>query len=105
MTIHVDDILCVLKACPRLVSLHFGVFNVVYVGHDSPFPRSANEMYFMDPLEPLVSIPDEDLETLYSGHRLRELTLDSTKVADEGLLQLLGIDIEAIAIPVAGTSI
>jgi len=62
----------------------------------TPFPRGANEMYFLDPLEPLVSIPDEDLETLYSGHRLRELTLDSTKIADEGLLRLLGIDIKAI---------
>lgn len=35
MTIHVDDILCVLKVCPRLVSLHLGVFNVMYVGHDT----------------------------------------------------------------------
>ncbi|KAF9371485.1 hypothetical protein CPB97_001933 [Podila verticillata] len=96
MTIHVDDILRVLQACPRLVSLNLGELNVVYVGHDSPFPRSAHDMYFLDPPGPLVSIPDEDVETLYSGHRLQELTLNGTKIADEGLLRLLGIDIEPI---------
>ncbi|KAG0033204.1 hypothetical protein BGZ82_006205 [Podila clonocystis] len=100
MTIHVDNILRVLKSCPRLVQLHLGDVNVVYMGHDSPFPRTTADSYYVDPPGPLVPIPDEDVDTLYSGHQLQELTLGYTKIADEGLLRLLGIDIE----PVHGNS-
>ncbi|KAG0087642.1 hypothetical protein BGZ92_007134 [Podila epicladia] len=34
----------------------------------------------------------EDCKTLYSGHQLQDLTLGGTKITDEGLLHLLGID-------------
>ncbi|KAG0355556.1 hypothetical protein BG005_005516 [Podila minutissima] len=93
MTIHVDDILRVLKSCPRLIQLHLGNVNVVYVGHDS---QNTINRFHVDPPGPLVPIPDEDVDTLYCGHQLEELTLDGTEIADEGLLRLLGIDIEPV---------
>ncbi|KAF9330934.1 hypothetical protein BG006_006175 [Podila minutissima] len=96
MTIHVDDILRVLQACPRLVSLSLGVINVVYMGHDSTIP--SNELYWRpnDRPGPLVPIPDTDLDTLYSGHQLQKLEFDGIQISDEALLRLLGIDMEPV---------
>lgn len=96
MTIHVDDILRVLQACPRLVSLSLGVINVIYVGHDSTIPLNEQDRRPIDRPGPLVPIPDADLDTLYSGHQLKELELDGTVITDEGLLRLLGIDIQPV---------
>ncbi|KAF9330935.1 hypothetical protein BG006_006176 [Podila minutissima] len=95
MTIHVDDILRVLQTCPRLVSLQLSLVNVVYIGHDSPFPPTPLITYF-DPPSPFVPIPNTDLDTLYSGHQLQELTFFNARITDEGLLHLLGIDLELV---------
>ncbi|KAF9378321.1 hypothetical protein CPC16_011368 [Podila verticillata] len=93
MTIHVDDILRVLRSCPRLVSLHLRDVRMVYVGHDTPLPSSGRVKYF-DIHGPFEPISDEDLDTLNSGHQLQELAFSDTRIADEGLLRLLGIDLE-----------
>ncbi|KAF9371486.1 hypothetical protein CPB97_001934 [Podila verticillata] len=93
MTIHVDDILRVLRSCPRLVSLYLVDVRVVYEGHDSPLPSSGRTKYFDRP-GPFVPISDEDLDTLDSGHQLRELAFREGRISDEGLLRLLGIDLE-----------
>lgn len=93
MTIHVDEILHVLKACPHLVSLSLGKVNVVYVGHDSPLPPSPLPEH-SDPLGPFVPIPDTGLDMLSSGDRLQQLVFNDTKINDECLLRLLGIDME-----------
>ncbi|KAF9325208.1 hypothetical protein BG006_011288 [Podila minutissima] len=94
--IHVDEILGALQSCPRLVSLHLGEVNVVYSGHASKAPQTPINTHYPSPPgspEPMV---DEDYNTLYSGHQLQELTLGGTKITDEGLLRLLGIEVEQV---------
>ncbi|KAF8953342.1 hypothetical protein BGZ52_012463 [Haplosporangium bisporale] len=66
---------------------------MVYVGHDTPLPSSGRVKYF-DIHGPFEPISDEDLDTLNSGHQLQELAFSDTRIADEGLLRLLGIDLE-----------
>ncbi|KAG0030761.1 hypothetical protein BGZ81_002231, partial [Podila clonocystis] len=93
MTIHVDDILRVLQACPCLVSLHLGEVNVIYGGFDSS-PSQIPMVGRFDPPGPFVPIPATDLDALYSGHQLQELEFNYAFITDEGLLRLLGIDIQ-----------
>ncbi|KFH64786.1 hypothetical protein MVEG_09517 [Podila verticillata NRRL 6337] len=89
-TVHVDEILNVLKACPHLVSLSLGKVNVVNVGHDPPLPPSPLPKH-SDPPGPFVPIPDEEFDMLSSGNRLQQLVFNGTKINDEGLLRLLGL--------------
>lgn len=67
MTIHVDDILRVLRACPHLVSLNLVTLSVVYVGHDSHIPLAGVNEYYIDPPGPLVPIPDTDVTRCAEG--------------------------------------
>lgn len=94
MTVHVDDILRVLKVCPHLESLWLGQVNVVYLGSGVNGPRHERHMYKPDPAGHLVPIPEADLDVLYSGRQLQELVLETVDISDESLLRLLGIDLE-----------
>ncbi|KAI9232831.1 MAG: hypothetical protein BYD32DRAFT_427417 [Podila humilis] len=94
MTIHVDEILRVLQACPQLASLNFGMVHVAYIdGNDS---IADLDEHCIDPPGPLEPIPDTDLDALYSGRQLQELVLNGTLITDESLLRLLGIDLEPV---------
>ncbi|KAG0342245.1 hypothetical protein BG005_002761 [Podila minutissima] len=95
MTIHVDDILHVLQACPYLVSLDVSNLKIVYLASGSSVEHETVAMSGRpsDPPGPLVSaILDTDLNALYIGRRLQKLALHSIHISDEGVLRLLGID-------------
>lgn len=94
MTIHVDEILRVLHACPQLASLNFGKVYVVYMDGDDSI--AGLDEHGIDPPGPLEPIPDTDLDALYSGRQLQELVLNGTLITDESLLRLLGIDLEPV---------
>lgn len=96
MTVHIDDILRVLHACPHLVSLKLEDINMVYQGFDSFVPPNGRKLFEPDPPGPLVPIPDSDVDTFYSGNKLQDLTLEYVYISDEGLLHLLGIDMEPV---------
>ncbi|KAG0087640.1 hypothetical protein BGZ92_007132 [Podila epicladia] len=96
MTVHVDDILRVLHACPHLVSIKLEDINIVYQGFDSFVPLNGRKLFEPDPPGPLVPIPDSDVDTFYSGNKLQCLTLEYVYISDEGLLHLLGIDMESV---------
>ncbi|KAG0085887.1 hypothetical protein BGZ93_002877 [Podila epicladia] len=95
MTIHVDDILHVLQACPHLVSLEISNLKIVYLASGSSVEHETVAMSGRpsDPPSLLVSaILDTDVAALYIGRRLQKLALHSIHVSDEGVLRLLGID-------------
>ncbi|KAF9316404.1 hypothetical protein BG003_001987 [Podila horticola] len=95
MTIHVDDILRVLQACPHLVSLEFRNLKIVYMDSGSGVEHETFTMSGRpsDPPGPLASpILDTDTAGLYLGRRLQKLVLRSVHISDEGVLRLLGID-------------
>ncbi|KAF9316415.1 hypothetical protein BG003_001998 [Podila horticola] len=94
--IHVDEILNVLQSCPLLVSLHLGEVHVVYADHDSMTPQAPIDTHYPSPPGSPEPALDEDAKTLCSGHQLQELTLSGTKITDEGLLRLLGIDMKPV---------
>lgn len=54
MTVHIDDVLHFLQACPHLVSFKLGDFKIAYVGFDTPVPPIA---YGHDSPSPLVTDP------------------------------------------------
>lgn len=96
MTIHVDDILHVLQACPHLVSLVFSNLKVVYMDSGSNVEHETCIMSGRpsDPPTPLVSaILDTDIAALYIGRRLQKLAFHFVHISDEGVLRLLGIDL------------
>ncbi|KAF9330937.1 hypothetical protein BG006_006178 [Podila minutissima] len=95
MTIHVDDILHVLQACPYLVSLDVSNLKIVHLASGSSVEHETVAMSGRpsDPPGPLVSaILDTDFTALYIGRRLQKLALHSIHISDEGVLRLLGID-------------
>ncbi|KAF9378319.1 hypothetical protein CPC16_011366 [Podila verticillata] len=96
MTIHVDDILHVLQACPHLVSLEFSNLKVVYMDSGSSVEHETCIMSGRpsDLPGPLVSaILDTDIAALYVGRRLQKLAFHFVHISDEGVLRLLGIDL------------
>ncbi|KAG0030755.1 hypothetical protein BGZ81_002225 [Podila clonocystis] len=96
MTVHVDDVLRVLHACSHLVSLKLEDINIVYQGFDSFVPPNGRKLFEPDPPSPLVPIPDSDVNIFYSGNKLQDLALEYVYISDEGLLHLLGIDMEPL---------
>ncbi|KAF9392472.1 hypothetical protein CPB97_001115 [Podila verticillata] len=94
MTVHVDDILRVLCACPHLVSLKLEDICMVYQGFDSCVPPNGRKLFEPDSPGPVVPISNSDVDTFYSGNKLQDLTLECVYISDEGLLHLLGIDMK-----------
>lgn len=94
--IHVDEILSVLQSCPLLVSLHLGEVNVVCAGHGSSISETSLDTGYPSPPGSPEPIPETKMDALFSGHQLQELTLSGTRITDEGLLRLLGIDLEPV---------
>ncbi|KAG0349094.1 hypothetical protein BG004_001919 [Podila humilis] len=86
MTLHVNEILCVLKACPRLVSL--SLTNLIVARQErevetSDLPQACNDNR--------IPIADTD-RTI--GRRLQKLAMCNVKITDDNILYLLGIDME-----------
>lgn len=95
MTVHVDDILRVLHACPHLISLKLEDICMVHQGFDSFVPPNGRKLFEPDSPGPLVPISNSDADTFYSGNKLQDLTLECVYISDEGLLHLLGIDMKS----------
>lgn len=97
MTIHVDDVLHVLKMCPHLRSLNLVFLNIVYQtnngGHDDARSDDTAVREFDPPGPVRFSIDDSNPECLYIGRRLRTLKIHYCRILDRALLRLLGIDI------------
>ncbi|KAG0335436.1 hypothetical protein BG004_008444 [Podila humilis] len=77
MIIHVDEILQVLTACPRLVS--FKMHNLAIACNDRPLHGTS---------ESVVDIPTVDD---FAGRQLQTLDINSVVLPDECILRLLGI--------------
>ncbi|KFH64796.1 hypothetical protein MVEG_09527 [Podila verticillata NRRL 6337] len=94
MTVHVDDILRVLQACPHLTSLEFDSVRIVFLdpsSNDQQGTSTVNKYLWASP-GPLTPIPALD-SALHVGHRLKSLRLTCSPISDSGLLRLLGIDL------------
>ncbi|KAG0033201.1 hypothetical protein BGZ82_006202 [Podila clonocystis] len=94
MTIHVDDILHVLQACPHLVSLEVRNLKIVYLDSGSSVEHETFAMSGRpsDPPGPLASAILDTDNVFYIGRRLQKLALHCVHISDEGVLRLLGID-------------
>lgn len=93
--VHVHDLLHVFKACPRLEV--FKPHRLTVASYDvpgSPHVRSA-----FAPRPPLFPLEDSDIEGRYVGRRLQIVDFGNVAISDEGLLQLLGIDLVSAETP------
>ncbi|KAF9425066.1 hypothetical protein BGZ94_007869 [Podila epigama] len=93
MTVHVDDILHILKHCPHLKSLELRDLKIVYLGSGSKVDHDVFAMSGRpsDPPGPEHPINNTDKDALYGGRRLLKLGLYGSHISDQGLLRLLGI--------------
>ncbi|KAG0034708.1 hypothetical protein BGZ82_005622 [Podila clonocystis] len=92
MTLHVDDILHILKACPRLVSLELKNLKMLYL-HPG---RIVNQETLDSPDLPThvaLKISDQDVVGLYAGRQLEILKIYNGYISDVALLRLLGVDL------------
>ncbi|KAG0090667.1 hypothetical protein BGZ93_000983 [Podila epicladia] len=92
MTLHVNDILYILKACPRLVSLELKNLKVLYL-----HPSRIVDQETADPTDPpahiTLKISDQDFAGLYVGRQLEVLKIYNGYISDIALLRLLGVDL------------
>ncbi|KAG0356369.1 hypothetical protein BG005_004702 [Podila minutissima] len=97
MTIHVDDVLYVLKMCPHLRSVILVFLNIVCQmssGDGQEETETLDARGDFDPAGPVrFPMDSSDMEGLYVGRRLRRLKLNYCRILDHGLLRLLGIDV------------
>lgn len=93
--VHVHDLLHVFKACPRLVV--FRPYRLRVSSYDSDATMVAPGHPFLRPSfaprPPLFPLNPEDIEGRYVGRKLQTLDFGNVAISDEGLLQLLGIDL------------
>ncbi|KAG0335314.1 hypothetical protein BG000_007630 [Podila horticola] len=93
--VHVHDLLYVFKACPGLVV--FRPYRLRVSSYDSDTTLAVPGHPFLRPSfaprPPLFPLKPEDIEGRYVGRRLRTLDFGNVAISDEGLLQLLGIDL------------
>ncbi|KAF9380136.1 hypothetical protein CPB97_008542 [Podila verticillata] len=97
MTIHVDDVLHVLKMCPHLRSLNLVFLNIVYQANSGGQGDARSDddpgREFDPPGPARFPIDDSNPECLYVGRRLRTLKIHYCRILDRALLRLLGIDV------------
>lgn len=90
MTLHVGDIIHVLKACPCLVSLELKNLKVLYL-HPG---RIVDQETLDSPERPaLLKMSDQDVAGLYVGRQLQALKIHNGYITDVALLRLLGVDL------------
>ncbi|KAG0349289.1 hypothetical protein BG004_008027 [Podila humilis] len=107
MTLHVDDLLYILKSCPHLRSLSLVFLRVVHWEVDVFAIESGSSLNargeFDAPGKVRFPISSTQTEVLYGGRRLRTLKVDYCRISDHALLRLLGIDIipptDSVALP------
>ncbi|KAG0100530.1 hypothetical protein BGZ93_010853 [Podila epicladia] len=103
MTIHVDDVLYVLKMCPHLRSVTLVFLNIVCQtgnGDGQEETETLDARGDFDPAGPVrFPIDSSDMEGLYVGRRLRRLKLNYCRILDHGVFRLLGIDAAPLATP------
>ncbi|KAG0031391.1 hypothetical protein BGZ81_001299 [Podila clonocystis] len=97
MTIHVDDVLYVLKMCPHLQSVALIFLNIFCRTSSGDGQEETDSLAAggdFDPADP-VRFPINRSDTVgqYVGRRLRSLKLNYCRIVDHGLLRLLGIDV------------
>ncbi|KAF9389805.1 hypothetical protein CPC16_005540 [Podila verticillata] len=87
--VHVHDLLHVFKSCPGLEV--FKPYRLTVSSYDVT-GRSHVRCAFA-PRPPLFPLDDLDIEGRYVGRRLQVVEFGNVAISDEGLLQLLGIDL------------
>lgn len=92
MTLHVDDIIHIIKACPVLMSLELKNLKVLYL-HPGRIVNQETPDTFGHPAHTALKISDQDVVGLYVGRQLEVLKIYNGYISDVALLRLLGVDL------------
>ncbi|KAG0342696.1 hypothetical protein BG000_002480 [Podila horticola] len=92
MTLHVDDIIHIIKECPSLMSLELKNLKVLYL-HPGRIVNQETPDTFDHPAHTALKILDQDVVGLYVGRQLEVLKIYNGYISDVALLRLLGVDL------------
>ncbi|KAF9390267.1 hypothetical protein CPC16_005176 [Podila verticillata] len=95
MTLHVGDILRILKACPRLVSLELKNLKVLYLHPGRIVDQETRHSPHL-PAHVALKISDQDIVGLYVGRQLEILKVYNGYITDVAMLRLLGVDLVSL---------